>query len=332
MKRLEIIDFLKGYSIFTIVIFHYMSELHLHEPFNKFILFGGTGVHLFIFMSGFGLYLSYLNKPISYGSFVKKRFGKIYIPYVLVVLISALISIFIPVYKNSLYAIGGHIFLYKMFDENIVGSYGYPLWFISTIFQFYLMFYLIVYFKKGLNSTWFILISFGISILWGILIVLTGKESERVWNSFFLQYFWEFSLGMLVAAYTARNNFEIPIKLKPLYLLSAGIFCCIIYGALALYLGNIGKIFNDYPALLGYTLIAIWIYQLNIKIINNFFLFTGKISYSFYLLHILILITVSMLMKNFSASMYLITALLLCYLISYYYQGIVNRIYGLLKI
>ncbi|EDO13678.1 hypothetical protein BACOVA_00571 [Bacteroides ovatus ATCC 8483] len=34
--------------------------------------FGGAGVHIFILCSGFGLCLSYLNKPLTYSQFIKR--------------------------------------------------------------------------------------------------------------------------------------------------------------------------------------------------------------------------------------------------------------------
>jgi peptidoglycan/LPS O-acetylase OafA/YrhL len=66
MKRFTIIEFLKGFSIFTIVIYHYLTRIKLPDACIKIIYSGGTGVHLFILLSGLGLYLSYLNKPQAY--------------------------------------------------------------------------------------------------------------------------------------------------------------------------------------------------------------------------------------------------------------------------
>ena len=186
MKRFEIVDFLKGYSIITIVLYHYLQFLHLSSPYDQIIRFGGTGIHLFILLSGFGLYYSHLNKPLTYPAFLRKRISKIYVPYIFVVLVSALIALFIPVYPNSWYALGGHVFLYKMFDESIIGSYGYPLWFISMILQFYLAFHLIVWIKSKLNNIQFLTLALLISAIWIALVILLNKGDERVWNSFFL--------------------------------------------------------------------------------------------------------------------------------------------------
>ncbi len=333
MKKLEIIDFLKGYSIFTIVIFHYLLGINLPAPFNKLIFFGGTGVHLFIVLSGIGLYLSYLKKPEKYGAFVKKRFSKVYIPYILVVLITAAIIVFFPILEgSSWYALGGHVFLYKMFDERIIGSYAYPLWFVSMIFQFYFMFYIVIYFKKKINNDKaFVLITLAISLGWSLLIAELGKGSLRVWNSFFLQYLWEFALGMAIASFINKKP-EFKYEIKPIYILIIGIICCGLYGALVLLFGDIGKLFNDVPALLGYSAIAIWLYRLKIKLINEFFLFTGKISYPLYLIHPLILSLMGAILTNLPIPVILLISLMVSYVTSFYYQIVIERLYKIFRI
>lgn len=96
-KRFELVDFLKGFSIFTIVVMHLLQPIFSSGVMSKAIAFGGAGVHVFILCSGFGLYLSYLHKPLPYGQFLRRRFIKIYIPYIIVITISAII----PFYNTS---------------------------------------------------------------------------------------------------------------------------------------------------------------------------------------------------------------------------------------
>ena len=330
MKKIELIDFLKGYSIFTIVAFHYFQILILPEPFNKFICFGGTGVHLFILLSGLGLYLSYLNQPENYTSYLKKRISKVYVPYIIAVLITVAISIVIPIYEISLYSIFGHIFLYKMFDENIIGAYGYPLWFISLIFQFYIVFYIIIYFKKRSTPIFFVLICLCISICWAFLVMLLGKELVRVWNSFFLQYLWEFAIGMVIAS-LIHESYKIKFKIKSHYILLIAVICSAIYGYLAILPGGIGKLFNDVPALIGYSFLGIWLYLLKINLVNKFFLFTGKISYFLYLVHILVFSIFSVFFNDFPPFIIFIVALAASYFGAIYYQLLLNPVYKLLN-
>ena len=142
MKRIELIDYLRGYSIFTIVIMH-LCMGYANGAMSKALAFGGAGVHVFILCSGFGLYLSYKKKPLGYVEFLKRRFGKVWTPYAIAVL---LWGGWYLVYKGMfpLKEVCSHLFIYKMFSTELDTSLCYPYWFISTIIQFYLFWPLLV--------------------------------------------------------------------------------------------------------------------------------------------------------------------------------------------
>ena len=142
MRKLEVIDFLRGFAIFTIVLMHCVQG-YLDGVMHKAVSLGGAGVHVFILCSGFGLYLSYLNKPLGYKDFLKRRFGKVYFPYVIVIGLYAVWGLMSSGIVNWK-AVASHVFLYKMFDIDLDVSLCYPFWFISTIIQFYIFFPLIV--------------------------------------------------------------------------------------------------------------------------------------------------------------------------------------------
>lgn len=324
IKRIELIEFLKGFSILTIVIFHYLQTFHWQNIAGKLIFFGGTGVHLFIFLSGFGLYYSYLHKPVTFPEFLKKRISKVYIPYLIIVIVSALFACLIPVYEGSWYAFGGHVFLYKMFDESIIGSYGYPLWFISLIIQFYLMFYSFLWVIKKIEMKNFLYLSFLLSFIWVIYIIFSDKDVYRIWNSFFLKYLWEFSLGMYTALKYKEQNYSLKLRLKPATMLIIGVFSCILYAILALKVGIIGKMVNDIPALAGYTLIAVWIYYLKLNLVNRFVLYIGKISYSLYLVHTLVIMMIS----YFLTDLWHPIIILISFIISIYFAKLYSDFYN----
>ena len=284
-KRLKLIDFLKGFSIFTIVVMHLLQG-YTGGMLNKALSFGGAGVHVFILCSGFGLYLSYLRKPLSYGIFLKRRFSKIYIPYILVVILSALL----PFYNTSpdkWSQLWSHVFLYKMFVEDYMGSYGVQFWFLSAILMFYLCWPWIVwgFEKTAKRKQWLpIVISLGISIGWATLVGLLGKEGLRIWNSFFLQYMWEFVLGMYMAK---RYNDDVNFVKLPSYgmlLLIATIGIGITgYAGVK---GGVLKLYNDVPSMLGYLSLAIILYKM--IFVNKLFVCINRFSYEWYLTHILV--------------------------------------------
>jgi peptidoglycan/LPS O-acetylase OafA/YrhL len=296
-KKIEVIDFLKGYSMLSIVIYHIGQELNLPGAVAKMINFGGTGVHTFIFVSGFGLYLSHLRRPLPFVVFLRKRFSKIYVPYILTVIVSAAIALFLPIYPTSAFAFFGHVLLYKMFFADIMGSYGYQLWFMSTIIQLYFLFIPLTRLKERMGDVAFLVTGLAVSISWGVLIVAMGNASMRNYNGAFFLYLWEFMLGMLLAGKWIREGYAFwEMKIVWLVVLSvAGIGC---YGMMALEFGAYGRLLNDVPALVGYTCLSILLYRFRISWVNRFVLFTAKFSFALFLVHILVLQLVMLLMSR----------------------------------
>lgn len=141
-NKIELIDFLRGSSIFTIVMMH-LCQHYTEGVFHKVLSLGGAGVHVFILCSGFGLYLSYLKKPVGYRDFLRRRFGKVWIPYIVAVL---LWSIWLLIAEGvfPLREVLSHVLLYKMFSTELDISVCYPYWFVSTIIQFYFVWPLVV--------------------------------------------------------------------------------------------------------------------------------------------------------------------------------------------
>lgn len=321
-RHYEVIDYLKGFSILTIVIMHllqgYLSEIS--SVLSKMATIGGTGVHVFIFCSGFGLYLNYCKKPKTYVEFIKSRFKKLYIPYVLVVIVSS----FIPwMYEGSdrLVALLSHVFLFKMFISKYEGSFGVQLWFISTIIQFYLIFIPLCHLKKKLKSTiTFLLLGSIISVSWWVLMAVTGLSEVRIWGSFFLQYLWEFCLGMAAAEYLVDHN-EIRLPIPTLIVVAVvGVGLTTI----AFLSGEVFRIFNDIPALLGYGSFALIIYYLNY--LNKVILFISKFSFEWYLVHMLVFSTVFLIPTSSLASRCVLgfVALILSMLIAWGYSTILK--------
>ena len=120
MKKIVLVDFLRGFSIFTIALMH-LIDGYVEGLFSKAAAFGGAGVHVFFLCSGFGLYLSYLKKPIGYSDFLKRRFGKVWVPYSIVVLLWAF-WILSTTGVFPLKEVASHLLLYKMFSTSLDSS------------------------------------------------------------------------------------------------------------------------------------------------------------------------------------------------------------------
>lgn len=148
-SKLAIVDYLRGYSIFTIVLMHLVQNYNIPGWMMKATSFGGAGVHVFILCSGFGLYLSYLNRPLGYKDFLERRFGRVYWPMAVICLCTACWMLYQG--KEILMPLLGNLFLFKMFVPDLETSMGGQMWFISTIIQFYLAWPLIL---KLINIKW----------------------------------------------------------------------------------------------------------------------------------------------------------------------------------
>lgn len=281
--KIPVIDYLKGFSIFTISLMH-LLYLMTSMPAKIITLsaIGGSGVHVFFVCSGIGLYTSYLKKKTSYGEFLKKRFLKIYIPYIFIIFI----CFFIPwVYdaNNRVMSLLSHVFLFKMFVPKYEISFGEHFWFISTIFQLYALFIPMCRIKEKLsNNKLFAFIFGGISVAWWILCDILGIGSIRIWGSFCLQYIWEFALGFLLAeAFFNQKKF----KLNNYLLFALSLLGIGLQALMVLYLDNL-KAFNDIPALIGYSSLALLLS--NISIVKNICNKLSVFSYEYYLIHMLV--------------------------------------------
>lgn len=276
--------------------------------------FGGAGVHVFILCSGFGLFLSHLNKPLRYTEFLKKRFSKVYWPYALIVIVYSLwlwyASGFEAFHARELLS---HLLLYKMFDNSLDISICYPFWFISTIIQFYIAWPLIVKLMQKRHGFFYALL---LSVIWWIIVAILGYEDYRPWGSCFLQYLWEFALGMQLAKWYRTGAFpeiELDTKVRFGHLLVLSIVGIALTGIMGK-VGGMLKLFNDIPSLIGYTSLLLVIYKLRIRKVNNLFCWSNKISYELYLVHSLVY---SIIKYILCGSVPTVVELCICFLCAY---------------
>lgn len=311
MQRLLIVDYLKGFSIFTISLMHLlMKPIHSGILLNG-ILFGGAGVHVFILCSGFGLYLSYCKKPLKFIDFLKRRFSKVWIPYAIAVIFWG-IWLQMTAGNFPIKEVTSHLLLYKMFSTELDTSLCYPYWFISTIIQFYLFWPILV---KIFKMKWGGCAMLIISLSWSTIVGGIGLEEERPWGSFFLQYLWEFGLGMWIAEriHEGKSKMVDVRKMKWLWLL-LGAVGGMGLSAIMAWNGGWLKLYNDIPSLLGYLSVALLIYKFDIRWFNRFFEWANGFSYELYLIHSLVFAVIAYSLKG-NVPLYL--EILLCFIVAY---------------
>ena len=282
--KLEWIEFLRGFSILTIVFAHLIQGYIGKVPgiIMKASTFGGKGVHDFFFCSGIGLYLSHLRHPLSGIEFLKRKVWRIYIPYILVVIVSTTVPSLYQ-YDDKGIALLSHIFLFKMFVPKYECSFGGQFWYISTLFQFYLLFNLIVKFKERVKKKFFWYVLF-CSIFWWVLMVFTNLGEERVWGSFFLQYIWEFAAGMCIAE-KIHNGEDICVDVR---ILVPTAVLGVILAAWASQINVFFRVANDIVAFAGYISVALLLYSVGWSVVNRSIIFISRYSYEWYLTHILV--------------------------------------------
>ncbi|MBZ6489022.1 acyltransferase family protein [Priestia aryabhattai] len=101
MKRLEELDSMRGIAALTVLIWHTMLILFtavpaiaLYSPIY-FVMSGDEAVIFFFVLSGFVMSLPfYYGSIVSYTNYLVKRFFRIYVPYLVTIIITFLLSTF----------------------------------------------------------------------------------------------------------------------------------------------------------------------------------------------------------------------------------------------
>lgn len=285
-SKLELVDYLKGISMAGIVIYHLLTVFWgITGPVALAASFAGAGIHLFNVCSGFGLGLSQLRAPLKTPAFLRRRFLKIYFPYILAVTLHLATSGFIFQTVQPIRDYLSHVFLYKMFREYRINSFGGHFWYISTILQFYILFLPLMFLHKRMGGKGFLLLCAAVSVLWITAGRLLGIGELRVWSSCALHYLWEFALGICLAKrYMEKGSVtENPI---PLWIIGAVSAVCLgIYGLTSLK-GGLLQAYNDIFALISIFGIYYLLYQ--ILPLRRVFVWISSISFSWYLTHYLV--------------------------------------------
>lgn len=286
-RKYKEVSFLRGFAITTVVLMHliqlYWNRGEIPNWLRMASSLGGTGGHIFILSSGFGLYLSYLHRPISFGEFLKKRFIKIYIPYLLFILIH---YFFLPHWgsddilrRKMLFS---HIFLYKMFFEQYMCSFGLQLWFVSAIIQLYILFLPLCKLREKTSLRVLLATGLSASVIWWCVMYASGLGEFRIWGSFCLQYLWEFVLGMGAAEVLYHRD---STKL-PLWGMLLGCIGGLGLQAVMAMRGGWIAIFNDVPGLIGYASMVLLLYCCGKHVLRPIFAWVDTISYEWFLIHV----------------------------------------------
>lgn len=310
-SRNEFVDLARLLAITAIVLMHYSQPFHIaSNTINAAISFAGSGIHVFIFLSGFMLFAK---SQESLSVFAQKRLSKIIIPYYIIVTINYGLSLFFPVYLGStVYAYLGHIFWYKALDDSIFFSLGFEFWFMSTIIQLYLLFPLLRSISARSSSVKVFVAALCISLLWKVMLLIFDKEMGVKMHYWAPSFLWEFCLGFVAADYLKKGLPFWSVRLKTLF----GIFFLSSVLLLLLYKifpKVIVQEFNDFFLLFLFGTMLVLIYRTlkRLPTILKAVAGLGKYSYYIYLLHGTIISMGILLLRKFGLDYNLMFSLMM---------------------
>ncbi|HDR7714718.1 acyltransferase [Bacillus albus] len=322
MNRYEELDSIRGISSLVVMIGHHLMifsvfQNYSYEDNKPFVMYllketparlifssGNESVIIFFVLSGFVLYRSIQNNYDSYGSFLLKRICRIYIPYIVAILIAILCQTTMSEYgishlsewfnrswtiESSLSLIVQHILLVGKYNTD---AYNGVIWSlvhemrISMIFPLVLM----VCLRKTLRGSLLSLFSFSIC---SVLILLLFHSSLTLTSyALTLHYTVLFLLGALVAKYKENVIVFYSNRTKN-EKIAWFLFAILLY----MYEGLIGEIkllnnfiFRDYVIAISaclFVILSLSVSTLSSLLRNKYLLYLGKISYSLYLYHII---------------------------------------------
>lgn len=285
----EVTQELKGLAILAIVFSHIGYFLVSDHSFLfPLSIMAGVGVNLFLFLSGYGLTISSLNKPLSPWQFYRHRLMKLFMPLWLVLTAFFILDYFA---LNQAYGLGyiGRSFFGLFPQADLYHDINSPLWYFTLILFYYLLFPLVFALKNHRLS------ALAVYLITGLIVWLNPDWLSQVMPLYKIHLL-AFPLGMLIASLAYEpNNFLISIfararrwvrKLKALKLIG---YWILVIALLALigytaYYSNIGGGFKEELTSL-ITMSALVILFIIKKISFKLFYIFGIYSYEIYLLH-----------------------------------------------
>jgi len=131
---------LKGLAILTIVFAHVAYALVSDSSFlNPLSTMAGVGVNLFLLLSGYGLVISAIKKPLSIGQFYKRRLFNLYVPFwICLIIFFALDYYLLHLNYGLVYMLKSFLGLFTHADLYL--DVNAPFWYFSWIVMYYLMF------------------------------------------------------------------------------------------------------------------------------------------------------------------------------------------------
>jgi peptidoglycan/LPS O-acetylase OafA/YrhL len=187
---------LKGLAILMVVLSHIgyflVSDHQFLVPLSNY---AGVGVDLFLILSGYGLVATSLRKPLSIGKFYIKRLARVYVPVLITVAFFLLLNF---LWLHQIYATKTIVEnLFGFFpNADIYGDINSPLWYITPLLMYYLLFPIIFWRRFPLLSA----LAMAIIGWWGVKYVGGSATFAEVVFKLYRYHFVAFPVGMALGA------------------------------------------------------------------------------------------------------------------------------------
>lgn len=320
---------LRGLAIISIVCIHVWYELAKNWEFLHPISgFAGTGVDIFLLLSGYWLTISALRKPLPIIEFYKKRLFRVFLPFWVALIILYALDYFVLGIHYSAQSVA-QSFLVFFPTADIWNDFNSPFWYLTWLLFFYIAFPIIFSQKKPILS------AITMCIIWLIIVKINPFQMSTNWLH--ALHLFAFPLGMIFWAKSAEwEQIITKIISKKSYLLSTLsvliLFFVLVWNQdvknfehIFSFLGQIGdtsKILEQIKSIfLALTTIFIFI----LCPFKNIFLSKmGHYSYEIYLLHWPIIARYDVIFHNISAGIAVILTFILLVIIAHFFQKFVK--------
>jgi peptidoglycan/LPS O-acetylase OafA/YrhL len=326
---------LKGLAILLVIFSHAGYFLSSDHNFMfPLSIFGGVGVDLFLFLSGYGITASSIKQKLGLFDFYKKRLAKLLLPFWIISVCLFVLDFFI-LHKSysSLYILRTFFGLFPRAD--VVLDLNSPFWFITPIIFYYLI-YPLVFFKK---FPWFS--AAAIYIISYFILSFSLPVSTDVMR-LYQMHFASFPLGVLTASFFLSNNLVASYLAKKLtqfqnylknnnwlnitlYLFSYLLLVyIIIYTGYHSGVGGSPKVIQKISLITSLSIIILFILN---KFESKFFLLVGLYSFEIYLIHWPLMSKYDFLFKYFPGWLAMWVYIISFILISWLLQKVVSKLF-----
>lgn len=279
-------DAIKGFLVVYVAIHHYIQNIVNPQFLNTLNFVGFLCVSFFFLMSGYGLTLSYY-KHKNLKGFFKKRFLRLYFPFVIANILVAILNNIVIKSNYSIIDILFTSFTLRTIYSKII------LWYVFVQILMYIFFYISFKLLKNKNSKILCII---ISTLVYIFIAKYLGQGAWRYNTCLC-----FSVGVIIATYKE----QLKSILEKYCIGIIGILFTIFIASWYLVIKGIYSYYITFICAIIFALLLVAItYKIDFQ--SKIYGYIGKISYEFYIIQLPVINMIIDLIGNNVLGIYLI--------------------------